>query len=215
DPCGRTVTVVGRSLVVGRPLSAMLTASLPGGNATVTTCHSRSQNLAEHTRQADIVVMAVGRRHMLTPDMVKPGAIVIDVGTHPVERDGKWTLDGDVIRRQEGDNFPPIIPQPSIEYASMFSWASEVFDPDLDRASGVSSGWNIMAGSRPPYVELGVPPGNVNWHFDAVKLDDTEQLDDDYLALARAHSDRFDISPELDEGPSFFERILKLRGINP
>ncbi|MDG2148961.1 MAG: bifunctional 5,10-methylenetetrahydrofolate dehydrogenase/5,10-methenyltetrahydrofolate cyclohydrolase [Planctomycetota bacterium] len=102
DPCGRTVTVVGRSLVVGRPLSAMLTASLPGGNATVTTCHSRSQNLAEHTRQADIVVMAVGRRHMLTPDMVKPGAIVIDVGTHPVERDGKWTLDGDVHPDVEG-----------------------------------------------------------------------------------------------------------------
>lgn len=125
-----------------------------------------------------------------------------------------WTLDGDVIRRQEGDNFPPIIPQPSIEYASMFSWASEVFDPDLKRASGVSSGWNIMAGSRSPYVELGVPPGNVNWHFDAVKLDDTEQLDDDYLALARAHSDRFDVSPELDEGPSFFERILALRGMN-
>ncbi len=126
-----------------------------------------------------------------------------------------WTLDGDVIRRQEGDNFPPIIPQPSIEYASMFSWASEVFDPDLDRASGVSSGWNIMAGSRTPYKELGIPPGNVNWHFDAVKLDDVEQLDDDYLARARAHSDRFDVSPELDEGPSFFERILALRGMSP
>ena len=122
-----------------------------------------------------------------------------------------WTLDGDVIRRQEGDNFPPIIPQPSIEYASMFSWASEVFDPGLKRASGVSCGWNIMAGSRPPYTDLGVPPGNVNWHFDAVKLDDTQQLDDDYLKRARAHSDRFDISPELDEGPSFFERILALR----
>lgn len=122
-----------------------------------------------------------------------------------------WTLDGDVIRRQEGDNFPPIIPQPSIEYASMFSWASEVFDPDVQRASGVSCGWNIMAGSRTPYMELGVPPGNVNWHFDAVKLDDVEQLDQDYLLRARAHSDRFDLSPELDEGPSFFERILALR----
>jgi methylenetetrahydrofolate dehydrogenase (NADP+)/methenyltetrahydrofolate cyclohydrolase len=96
DPCGRKVTIVGRSLVVGRPLAAMLTASLSGGNATVTTCHSRSQNVADHTRQADIVVMAVGRRHMLTPEMVKPGSIVIDVGTHPIERDGKWTLDGDV-----------------------------------------------------------------------------------------------------------------------
>ena len=53
-------------------------------------------------RGADIVVMAVGRRHMLLPDMVKPGAIVIDVGTHPVERDGKWTLDGDVHPDVEG-----------------------------------------------------------------------------------------------------------------
>ena len=122
-----------------------------------------------------------------------------------------WTLDGDVIRRQEGDNFPPIIPQPSIEYASMFALASEVFDPNLKRAGGVSCGWNIMAGSRSPYVELGVTPGNVNWHFDAVKLDDTSQLDDDYLARARGYSDRFDTSPELDEGPSFFERILSLR----
>ena len=122
-----------------------------------------------------------------------------------------WTLDGDVIRRQEGDNFPPIIPQPTIEYASVFSWASEVFDPDVKRASGVSAGWNIMAGSRTPYRELGVLPGNVNWHFDAVKLDAVEQLDDDYLERARAYSDRFDVSPELDEGPSFFERILAAR----
>jgi methylenetetrahydrofolate dehydrogenase (NADP+)/methenyltetrahydrofolate cyclohydrolase len=102
DPGGRDVTIVGRSLVVGRPLAAMLTAYRPGGHATVTTCHSRSRDVADHTRRADIVVMAVGRRHMLTPDMVKPGAIVIDVGTHPVERDGKWTLDGDVHPDVEG-----------------------------------------------------------------------------------------------------------------
>lgn len=102
DPAGRDVTIVGRSLVVGRPLAAMLTAYRPGGHATVTTCHSRSKDVADHTRRADIVVMAVGRRHMLTPDMVKPGAIVIDVGTHPVERDGKWTLDGDVHPDVEG-----------------------------------------------------------------------------------------------------------------
>ncbi|MEQ9446862.1 MAG: hypothetical protein RJS98_14955, partial [Rhodospirillaceae bacterium] len=82
------------------------------------------------------------------------------------------------------------------------------------RASGVSSGWNIMAGSRTPYTELGIPPGNVNWHFDAVKIDDVDQLDEDYLVRARAHSDRFDVSPELDEGPSFFERILQLRGLS-
>ncbi len=102
DPKGRDVVIVGRSLVVGRPLAAMLTAPVPGGHATVTTCHSRTKELAEHTRRADIVVMAVGVRHMLTPDMVRPGAVVIDVGTHPVETDGTWTLDGDVHPDVEG-----------------------------------------------------------------------------------------------------------------
>ncbi len=125
-----------------------------------------------------------------------------------------WTLDNDIIRRQDGDNFPPIIPQPSMEYVSFFTRASELFDTSLARADSVSAGWNIMAGSRSPYKELGIPPGNVNWHFDAVKIKDVEELDEDYLLRARAHSDRFDISPEMDEGPSFFERILKMRGFS-
>ncbi len=125
-----------------------------------------------------------------------------------------WTLDNDIIRRQDGDNFPPIIPQPSMEYVSFFTRASELFDTSLARADSVSAGWNIMAGSRSPYKELGIPPGNVNWHFDAVKIKDVEELDEDYLLRARAHSDRFDISPETDEGPSFFERILKMRGFS-
>ena len=96
DPSGKHITIVGRSLMVGRPLAAMLGAPIYGGQATVTVCHSRTQHLEVHTQRADIVVMAVGQRHMLTPAMVKPGAVVVDVGTHPVERDGKWTLDGDV-----------------------------------------------------------------------------------------------------------------------
>ncbi|MBP01810.1 MAG: hypothetical protein CMM25_03225 [Rhodospirillaceae bacterium] len=125
-----------------------------------------------------------------------------------------WTLDNGIIRRQDGDNFPPIIPQPSMEYVSFFSFASEIFDPSIDRASSVSAGWNIMAGGRTPYKELGVPPGNVNWHFDAVKVNSVEDLDPDYLSKARQHSDRFDTSPEFDEGPSFFERILKMRGFS-
>ena len=118
-----------------------------------------------------------------------------------------WTLDGDLIRCQKGDSFPPILPEPSIEYTSFFAHASEVFDANLDRARTWSAGWNIMAGTRFPYRELGVLPGHVNWHYDAVKLDDVEQLDADYLARARDHSERFDISPALDEGPSFFERM--------
>ncbi len=126
-----------------------------------------------------------------------------------------WTLDGDLIRCQKGDSFPPILPEPSMEHTTYFALASEVLDPDLERASAWSCGWNIMAGSRFPYRALGILPGHVNWHYDAVKLDDVEQLDDDYLERARAFSDRFDISPELDEGPSFFERIadnIKKRG---
>lgn len=96
SPAGRHVVVLGRSLVVGRPLAAMLTARGPGGDATVTVCHSRTPDLAEHTRRADIVVVAVGRQHLLTPEMVRPGAIVIDVGTHAVETDSGWGLTGDV-----------------------------------------------------------------------------------------------------------------------
>jgi methylenetetrahydrofolate dehydrogenase (NADP+)/methenyltetrahydrofolate cyclohydrolase len=94
-PEGRDVVVVGRSLVVGRPLAAMLTAPLPGGHATVTVCHTRTKDLAAHTQRADIVVIAAGRQGMLLPEHLSPGVIVVDVGTHPIERDGKWTLAGD------------------------------------------------------------------------------------------------------------------------
>lgn len=97
DPAGRDVVIVGRSLVVGRPLAAMLAAPGPGGHATVTVCHTRTADLAAHTRRADILVVAAGVPGLLAPDMVRPGAIVVDVGTHPVPApDGAWTLVGDV-----------------------------------------------------------------------------------------------------------------------
>lgn len=96
DPAGRAVAIVGRSLVVGRPLAAMLTDNGPGGNATVTVCHTRTADLGSVTRAADIVVVAAGRRHLLQPDMVAPGAVVVDVGTHAEQTaEGKWTLAGD------------------------------------------------------------------------------------------------------------------------
>jgi len=95
-PDGREVCIVGRSLVVGRPLAAMLAAPGPGGNATVTLCHSKTRELAAHTRRAEIVVVAAGARGLLKPDMVRPGAIVIDVGTHPVQGPAGPTLAGDV-----------------------------------------------------------------------------------------------------------------------
>ena len=95
-PAGRHVVVVGRSLVVGRPLAAMLTDRGAGGNATVTVCHTRTPDLGSMTRQAQILVAAAGVRHLITPDMVAPGAIVIDVGTHPIETEQGPSLTGDV-----------------------------------------------------------------------------------------------------------------------
>ncbi len=86
---GKDCVVVGRSNIVGKP-QAML---LLGENGTVTVCHSRTKNLAEKTRAADILVVAIGRPNFITPDMVKPGAVVIDVGINRLP-DGK--LCGDV-----------------------------------------------------------------------------------------------------------------------
>jgi methylenetetrahydrofolate dehydrogenase (NADP+)/methenyltetrahydrofolate cyclohydrolase len=86
---GRHAVVIGRSNTVGKPMALLLLQA----NATVTVCHSATPDLAVHTRQADIVVVAVGRRHTLTADMVKPGAVVIDVG---MNRDDAGKLCGDV-----------------------------------------------------------------------------------------------------------------------
>jgi methylenetetrahydrofolate dehydrogenase (NADP+)/methenyltetrahydrofolate cyclohydrolase len=90
---GRKAVVVGRSILVGKPLSLMLLAA----DATVTLAHSRTPDLAEVTRAADIVVMAVGRPRLLRADMVKPGAVVIDVGINRIETPaGSEQLVGDV-----------------------------------------------------------------------------------------------------------------------
>lgn len=86
---GKHAVVIGRSNTVGKPMALLLLQA----NATVTVCHSATPDLAVHTRQADIVVAAVGRRHTLKADMVKPGAIVIDVG---INRDERGKLCGDV-----------------------------------------------------------------------------------------------------------------------
>jgi methylenetetrahydrofolate dehydrogenase (NADP+) / methenyltetrahydrofolate cyclohydrolase len=86
---GKHAVVIGRSNTVGKPMALLLLQA----HATVTVCHSATPALAMHTRQADIVVAAVGRRHTVTADMVKPGAIVIDVGTN---RDEAGKLCGDV-----------------------------------------------------------------------------------------------------------------------
>lgn len=89
DLKGKHAVVVGRSATVGRPMALLLLQA----NATVTVCHSATPDLAEHTQRADVVVVAVGRRNTLTASMVKPGAIVIDVG---INRDDAGGLCGDV-----------------------------------------------------------------------------------------------------------------------
>jgi methylenetetrahydrofolate dehydrogenase (NADP+)/methenyltetrahydrofolate cyclohydrolase len=93
SPEGKHVVIVGRSNIVGKPLALILMQKLPGANATVTVCHSRTPNIKELTRQADIIVMAIGQARFLKADMVRPGAVVIDVGTNRLP-DGK--LCGDV-----------------------------------------------------------------------------------------------------------------------
>jgi len=81
---GKDAVIVGRSNIVGKPMAALLMQDAPGGNATVTVCHSRTANLAGHIRRADIVVAAIGKPEMITGDMIKPGAVVIDVGINRV-----------------------------------------------------------------------------------------------------------------------------------
>jgi methylenetetrahydrofolate dehydrogenase (NADP+)/methenyltetrahydrofolate cyclohydrolase len=81
---GAEVVIVGRSNIVGKPMAALLVQPRPGGDATVTVCHSRSRDLFTHTRRADIVVAAVGRAEMIRGEHLKPGATVIDVGMNRV-----------------------------------------------------------------------------------------------------------------------------------
>jgi len=93
------VVIVGRSNIVGKPLANMLIQKSPTGNATVTICHTHTKNLAGHTKQADIVIAAAGRPNTITADMIKPGAVVIDVGVNRIEDATKkngYRLVGDV-----------------------------------------------------------------------------------------------------------------------
>jgi len=99
DPSGKEVVIVGRSNIVGKPLAAMLMQKAKMANATVTVAHSRSQNLAEITRRADILIAAVGRPETIKADMVKSGAVIIDVGVNRVDDDTAprgYRLVGDV-----------------------------------------------------------------------------------------------------------------------
>jgi len=106
DLRGKHVVVVGRSLLVGKPVALLALQKRAGANGTVTVCHSATANLAALTRQADVLIAAIGRPEFVTADMVKPGAVVIDVGINRVPDAGRKTgyrLTGDV-------HFPSVAP---------------------------------------------------------------------------------------------------------
>ena len=98
DLNGKEAVVIGRSNIVGKPMAMLLLRE----NCTVTICHSRTQNLAEHTRRADILVAAVGKPGFVTADMVKPGAVVIDVGINRVDGKVKGDVDYDAVKEIAG-----------------------------------------------------------------------------------------------------------------
>ena len=106
ETAGRHAVIVGRSDIVGKPLALLLAARSPagtnGGDATVTICHSRSSDLPAITRQADILVAAVGRPRLITADMVKPGATVIDVGINRVAGKLVGDVDFEAVRTVAG-----------------------------------------------------------------------------------------------------------------
>ncbi|MDP2953604.1 MAG: bifunctional 5,10-methylene-tetrahydrofolate dehydrogenase/5,10-methylene-tetrahydrofolate cyclohydrolase, partial [Chloroflexota bacterium] len=99
SPEGKHVVICGRSNIVGKPLAAILVQKKPGANATVTICHTRTKDLPYITRQADILVAAAGSPKMITADMIREGAVVIDVGVNRVDDPTKksgFRLVGDV-----------------------------------------------------------------------------------------------------------------------
>ncbi|MDX1409187.1 MAG: bifunctional 5,10-methylene-tetrahydrofolate dehydrogenase/5,10-methylene-tetrahydrofolate cyclohydrolase, partial [Saprospiraceae bacterium] len=96
---GMECCILGRSNIVGTPMSILLSRKANPGNATVTMCHSRTRNIPEHTLRADLLIVAMGRPNFVTADMVKEGAVVVDVGINRVdapERERGYKLVGDV-----------------------------------------------------------------------------------------------------------------------
>lgn len=115
DPAGKRVAVLGRSNIVGKPLAAMLMQKAAGANATVTVCHTGTPDMGAVTREADIVVAAVGRPRALTADMVADGAVVIDVGINRVEdstRKSGYRLVGDADYEALAEKASAISPVP-------------------------------------------------------------------------------------------------------
>jgi methylenetetrahydrofolate dehydrogenase (NADP+)/methenyltetrahydrofolate cyclohydrolase len=114
DPEGKDAVVVGRSDIVGKPLANLLIQKAPGGNATVTVCHSRTRDLAAKTRGADILVAAAGVPEMIDGSMVQEGATVVDVGVNRVDADTEkgYELVGDVEFESAREKAGAITPVP-------------------------------------------------------------------------------------------------------
>ena len=115
DPEGQNVVICGRSNIVGKPLANLLMNRRPGSNATVTVCHTRTENLSEITLQADILVAAMGQPLGITADMVKEGAVVVDVGINRVvdtDRKQGYRLVGDVDFEAVSEKVEAITPVP-------------------------------------------------------------------------------------------------------
>ena len=107
DPSAKNCVIIGRSNIVGRPLSILLSQKREQGNATVTVCHTKTKNLKEVCNKADIIIVALGSPEFLKADMVKEGTVVIDVGTSRIKSDktkSGWKLKGDV-------NFEEVAPK--------------------------------------------------------------------------------------------------------
>ncbi len=115
DTKGMHAVIVGRSNIVGKPMASLLVQDTPGGNCTVTICHSRSRDLPAITRLADLLVVAIGKPEFVTADMVKPGAVVIDVGinrvTDPAAAKG-YRIVGDVAYAPVAEVASAITPVP-------------------------------------------------------------------------------------------------------
>jgi methylenetetrahydrofolate dehydrogenase (NADP+)/methenyltetrahydrofolate cyclohydrolase len=111
---GKHVVVVGRSNIVGKPIANLMLQATPGGNATVTLCHTGTVDLPSYTRKADILIVAIGRPKAITADMVSPGVVVIDVGVNRIGKtaDGKAILVGDVDFEAVKEKAAAITPVP-------------------------------------------------------------------------------------------------------
>jgi len=115
DTRGANVVIVGRSNIVGRPMASLLLHKGPGGDATVTVCHSRTKNIGDVTRQADVLIVAMGKPEFVRGDMVKPGAVVVDVGVNRVDdatTEKGYRLVGDVAFAEAAEVASRITPVP-------------------------------------------------------------------------------------------------------